>query len=321
MFTQHITFKTNDDINRCLLFHGYWRSPNLPASVQLAIGRGGHVRDNLDLSAPPEQEQTFRLDTGDWFALYTRMPANTHLIINRGPPVVLHAPPTGIYWLQIYADLEKKTVRPGDTLDTEFFSSTWPMDEKFISGGSIAKVVAYLENPAGLKLICGTRAAGPGGLLELNPKDCVVELSVPKSSLPVTLPVRINGFNKHWSVGLYQLDGYRTHYYSKANTGYRALGLDFDGRAYVPLFVNMATNTHVRLGHPIVADKAGKDVFIQVTRINDGDEKTPPLWQVSVNNPGDKPIRAKFRQAMDLPGLVFRTQTVTLQPGEYRVLN
>jgi len=74
LFTQHITFKTDDVIQRCLLFHGGWRSPNLPASVQLAIGRGGHVRDNLDLSAPPEQEQTFRLDTGDWFALYTGCP-------------------------------------------------------------------------------------------------------------------------------------------------------------------------------------------------------------------------------------------------------
>jgi hypothetical protein len=41
---------------------------------------------------------------------------------------------------------------------------------------------------------------------------------------------------------------------------------------------------------------------------------------VSVNNPTDKPITAKLSKMMELPGLAWAGERVTLQPGEYRVL-
>ena len=70
----------------------------------------------------------------------------------------------------------------------------------------------------------------------------------------------------------------------------------------------------------IVADAAGKDLFIQVTRINDGLESKPPAWHVSVNNPTDQPVTTTLTRAMDVPGLDFTHETVTLAPGECRVL-
>ncbi len=321
LFTQRITFKREAVATRFLLYHSGWRPPHLPVSVQFAAGRGGQIFENLDLSAAPETLRTCRIATGDWFVFYSGLPSNTELFINRGAPVVLHFPPTGEYWVKMYADFENQAVKPGDTYDTEFFAISWPMNQRFTSARDIATAVTYLATPTGLQLLRGARGDTTGGLLELTASDSAVELAIPKSPLPINVPLRVSGFNKRWSVGLYQLDGHRTHYYSKANSGYRALGLDFDGRAYVPLYVSLAANTHVRLGHPIVADKAGQELFIQVTRINDGDDKTPPTWHVSVNNPGDKRVRTKLRQVMELPGLNFKTKTLTLAPGEYRVLN
>ncbi|HEY3415859.1 MAG TPA: hypothetical protein VGM23_03150, partial [Armatimonadota bacterium] len=304
------------------IFHAGWRNKSSGRSILLATGHGRQVLNVLDISDTPEQTQRTRLETGDWFALFSGQPANTHLFINRGAPVYMDANPNTNYWLQLWADVNKKPVKVGDTYDTEFFNITWPMSERIIDAKTIANVVGYLEKPDGLQITRGTQANSPGGLLELTPDNYAVELAIPKpKDLPtLTVPVRVSGFNKRWSIGLYQVDGYRTHYYSKANSGWRALGLDNDGRAYAPLYVSKAANTRVMIGHPVVADAAGKDLFIQTTRINDGLDGKPPLWHLSVNNPTDKPVTTTLKRAMDLPGLDFTEQTLTLQPGEYRVI-
>ena len=43
-------------------------------------------------------------------------------------------------------------------------------------------------------------------------------------------------------------------------------------------------------------------------------------WRIAVNNPTDRDITATFRQAMNVPGLAFRTQKCTIPAGGYRVL-
>jgi hypothetical protein len=321
LFTQKITFKSDDVIDRCLLLHGGWRSPNLPASVQFVVGRGGQILDQVDVSVAPEAERALRVETGDWFGFYSALPSNTSLVINRGPPVTLHFYPTGEYWMRIFADFEKRKVQAGDTYDSEFFGMTWPMDEKFISAGSLAQVASYLASPSGLRITRGKQAVGPGGLLELTPDHYAVELSIPQSPMAVVVPVRVSGLNKRWSAGLYQLDGYRTHYYSKGDSGYRALGLDFEGNAYVPMYVGMAPLTHDLIGHPVVADGTGKDLFIEVTCLSNNEEKSAPTWHISVNNPTDHSVESTLHKAMDLPGLTFSDIKMTLQPGEYRVLD
>ena len=97
---------------------------------------------------------------------------------------------------------------------------------------------------------------------------------------------------------------------------YRPVGLDFDGTAYVPVYVDWADRTHMVVGHPIAADESGREVFIQVTHISDN----PDQWHIAVNNPTDRRIKTRLRQAMDLPGLQFAEESVELQPGEHRVL-
>jgi hypothetical protein len=321
LFTEQLKFKQDCTVSAMRLYFAGWRQKTAPRSTILAMGKDGVISDVWDLSDTPEQPKRARIDTGAWFALFSSQSANTHLFINRGSPIILEANSYQDYWLKIWADINKLAVKTGDTYDMEIFAQTWPLDQTMTDAKSLADMVTYLESPTGMQLTRGTRVHGPGGLLELTPDNYAVELSIPKpAGVTRTVPVRVSGFNKRWTVGLYQFEGWRTHYYSKENTGWRELGLDFDSRAYAPLYVSKSANTHVIIGHPVIADAAGKDLFIQVTRINDGLNGQPPAWHVSVNNPTDQPVTTTLTRAMDVPGLDFPTTTVTLAPGEYRVL-
>jgi hypothetical protein len=316
--TEQFKFKQDCIVNQFEIFSGGWY--NKLAHTLIAFGKGAQIRDVWAMPDTLAEPKRRRIDTGEWFAFYSPQVANTDLFINRGRPLLIQANPDT--QLHMYVDVSKTPVKQGETWGVEVFSQVWPLDMPLTDARQLADLVAYFQSPTGLKITRGAQVAGPGGLLELTPTNYAVELSVPKPEGVVrTLPIRVSGFNKRWSVGLYQFEGFRTHYYSQADSGYRALGVDFDGRAYAPLYVSKSANTHILLGHPVVADMAGKDLFIQVTRINDGDDKTPPAWHLSVNNPTDKPVTTTLQRAMDLAGLSFTSQTLTLQPGEYRVLS
>jgi hypothetical protein len=97
---------------------------------------------------------------------------------------------------------------------------------------------------------------------------------------------------------------------------WRPVAVADDGKAAVPLFVTMRPVTDLVVGHPVSADERGRDLFIQVTKISDHG----PAWHVSVNNPTEQPITTTLRTTMPADGLDLAEQTLTLKPGEYRVL-
>ena len=139
----------------------------------------------------------------------------------------------------------------------------------------------------------------------------------------VSVPLRVSGLNRRWSAGLYQISGFNgKNYYSNGRHVYRPLGMDLQGRAYVHVYSAKENLTHLVAGHPVVADRNGKDLFIQVTALTGPykDENNAPLWHVSVNNPTDRRIATTLRQNMTLPGFTFAKQQVTLAPGEYAIL-
>ncbi|MBU4274052.1 MAG: hypothetical protein KKA28_19645, partial [Planctomycetes bacterium] len=323
LFTEEIKYKKDMILQSMRLFNGGWRVKTLPYSVSLVFGKGSQIEDVLDASNLPDKPRLKELPMGSWFGLFSSCSANSQLFINRGSPLTVELNPVGRFgWLTLLANLKDQPVKAGETWHFEIFSISWPLNLKPESGQELVQVINYLDQPSGLKLIRGKRVQGSGGLFELMPDNHAIELEVPKpaSQLNSVLPLRISPLNKRWTVGLYQIEGYRTHYYSKSDSGWRELGLDFEGRAYVPLYPAKSNNTRVMIGHPVVADDAGKDFFIQVTKVSDGDEKVAPMWHVSVNNPGDQPVKCTLRRAMDLPGLDFNEQQITLQPGEYKVL-
>jgi hypothetical protein len=181
----------------------------------------------------------------------------------------------------------------------------------------VTRRLAYLDDPTGMKLLRGKRVESPG-FIEVAPDNGAVEVTVPKPAekTDMTLPLRVTGLNRRWTAGLFQKKGYVKGDYGTGDNRFRELGLDVYGNAYVPLYVDKAAETHMVAGHPVVADAAGKDLFIQVTHVYEG----PDQWHVSVNNPTDKPIKTTLHKAMDLPGLEFRDKMLTVKPGEYVVL-
>ena len=253
------------------------------------------------------------LKTGGWFGVYGSGLGNAFLFFNRGPDLrlVLGAQ------VEMQAALDGVRLKQGDTYVTEIASFAFPLDVPVRSAEELQKYVDYIREPAALQVRRGKRIPSPG-LLEIQPVNDAVELSLPKppTKLSLTLPLRVPGLNLRWSVGLLQKEGYSKGFYGPGQNRYRPVGLDWAGNAYVPLYPDMADNTHIVVGHPLVAGAEGKDLFIQVTKISDN----PHRWHVSVNNPTDKPITAVLHQAMELPGLALPDQKLTLQPGEYRVL-
>lgn len=179
----------------------------------------------------------------------------------------------------------------------------------------VLRYVRYVENPEGLEILRGERTTDSPGVVDLKPRDHAVELRAPRPAepLPMTLPVRITGLNRRWSAGLFQKRGFVKGDHGSGEDRYRALGMDCEGNAYVPLYANWADQTHILAGHPVVAGPEASEVFIQVTRISDD----PPRFHVSLNNPSEKIVTTALRVAMPMPALEFREKRVTLRPGEY----
>ena len=248
---------------------------------------------------------------GDWLGVVREGLGNSYLFFNRGPDVTL------ALGGQINAVLAGTQWKKGDTYSLEFAGFAFPVDVPVHTAAEMQKYADYLANPPGLEITRGERVASPG-ILTVKPFNNAVELSLPQpgEKMAVTVPLLVPGLNPRWSVGLEQITGYSKGFYGPGDNRYRPVGVDWEGQAYIPLYPDMAPNTHLLVGHPIVAGAAGADLFIQVTKISD----KPDRWHVSVNNPTDKPVTVTLHQAMDLPGLSFPDQPLTLQAGEYRVL-
>jgi hypothetical protein len=281
----------------------------LKANTTLAVSTPEGIRSIESGSGHP----TIPLKHGAWFGFVGKGLGNAQLFFNRGPDLTLVL----TAGLELRGNLEGVEFKRGDTYTTEIAGFGFPLDVPVHTPEGLKKYADYLAQPAGMQILRGKRADSPG-VLELTPSDSAVELSIPRpaSRLSLTVPLLVRGLNTRWSVGLFQKAGYSKGFYGPGTNRYRPVGLDFDGNAYIPLYVDWADLTHVKVGHPIVADGSGKDLFIQVTKVADG----PDRWHVSVNNPTDKEVTTTLRKAMDLPGFAFAEMRITFQPGEYRVI-
>jgi len=164
------------------------------------------------------------------------------------------------------------------------------------------------------------KSAGP---LVVRPERNAVHLSLPRPATPtnLTVPLVVDALNRRWSVGLWQLNGFVKGDYGDGTNRYRPVGLDLAGRAYIPLYPDLADETEIEVGHPVVADSRGQDLFIQVTALSGGTEAFPDYrWHVDVNNPTDQSITTVLSQNMNLPGLRVPTGEITLPPGTHRVV-
>ena len=303
LFTDTLRFKRNVTVKSLRLGVLHLR----PEAI-LVVGTAEGLRE-----VPLGQGVEVLLRPGDWFGLYSQGVSNSHLYILRSEPVRLKAGSA----IELFADVEGRKFRAGESYRFELAGFGFPVNVEIGGPQDLARYVEYLRAPAGLKVIRG--AGQPShGPVTVAVRDGAAEIFVPQPSsrLDLTLPVCITGLNPRWSAGLFQVRGYSKGFHGPGDRRYRALGVDTEGVAYVPLYVDYAPVTHVVAGHPVVAGPEGKDLFIQVTKVHD----SPDRWHVSVNNPTDKPVTTRLRKAMDLPGLQVPARLVKLRPGEYVVL-
>lgn len=316
LFEEDVTFRRKLRVDSLQLF----RQPLYggPFPVFLAHGRGDEVRRTLDLSPGRRPGAELELKSGEWIGVYGAEPSNLTVLWNRGDDLQVDFAGGAKYSaLTFRAALEGEKVRAGQTRHYELLAAVDPVDEARTREPRVLEIVRYLLRPEALEVRRG-RLDAVSGVVELTATDGAVELSVgrPESASGIPLPLRVSGLNPRWSAGVVLHRGYVLGNYGPGTNRYRDAGFDRGGRVWATLFPDLAPATHVEVGHPVVADD--DELFVQVTRRDD--RGLAESWHVSVNNPTDTDVRARFRSAMDLAGLTLPTQPVTIPAGGTVVL-
>ena len=283
--------------------------------------------------------QSFAIPTGGWFAGFAPgATAQTSIYFNRGRPILLRAmAPRSGGNLLVVTVANLSAVAAGDKVTVELAQFGTSLHTDVGSLADVQALVQWISKPDGLQVLRGTRqlAAAHAGALEFSPdKDSVCEIVVGASKDENMMSaVRVAGLNRRWTVGMYQDAGYpgfgqqydrwkdwQGHCASWAVgcNRYTVLGLDATNTTNVPLFVGLAPQTHVRIGHPVVARGAGAEqVFIQATHVRAANGST--LWHVAVNNPTERHL-AGLQLSASFPEVAMASRAVSLAPGEHRVL-
>ena len=325
-------FEENNTFNRNANLREFRRTgKSLPGDVPnlrglFVVGRGDAILGayNLYRDGNADDGQNLEIPTGGWFATVTAADANTVLAFNRGAPLVFNLSSHSIT-SEVALPAGGRQVKKGEKLRVELFTVMWPAPNGLGSTSQLLQMVQYLGSPQGLELLQGKRLPSQGGLQECNAQDGAVEIRMPKQAPQLGLPptelaVRVAGLNPNWTACEYQIEGFAAGgYFSRGGQVFRPLGVDPQGCGYAPLYVSLA-NVHTLLGHPVVANAAGKDLKIQVTALESPRDGKEGSWHISVNNPTDHPITAQLSRRIDLPGLKWEKTRITLRPGEYRIL-
>jgi hypothetical protein len=325
LFRGAITFKEPLSVRGLEVLRNWNWIASMP--LRLVVGWRERIIDDIDLSTMESSRHPglalpgrFRLSRGRWFGFYSPQTGNSQLFVNRGSPLELRIDRPPGEWASLWAPVRQASA--GEVVSYELFSVGCPVDAAAHDADAFPAVLAYLADPAGLTVTRGTRRPSAGPVV-VRPDSYAVHLALTKPATPtnLTVPLLVPGLNRRWSVGLWQLSGYVKGDYGGGSNRYRPVGIDNDGRAYIPLYPDLAERTEIEVGHPIVADARGGELFVQVTALSGGTRDYPDYqWHVDVNNPTDHVITTVVSQNMSLPGLQFPERELTLAPGEFRVL-
>jgi len=315
-FSNTVAFKQDQLVEQLQLLR---TNPYAARPVMLVVGEGESFKE-YDLRKQ-KGEINAPIGTGQWFGFYSPETYNNVLFINRGDPivVVVNINAQGSFYVSVVADIAGRRVKVGDRFHFELFSVNEPIDVEAHGPDRFRRILHYLAEPDGMSVVSGRRRKALGFFeVAAQGADAPVELKVTRPAEPIglTIPVRVSGLNPRWSAGLFQIKGYSTGYYTNGQNVYTTLGFDFDGRVYAALYPDWSDVTHVIIGHPVVCDRS--DLFLEVMpRSKEGGGYR---WHVAVNNPTDEAVTARFRTAMDLPGLELPPQQHTIPAGGYLVL-
>ena len=227
-------------------------------------------------------------------------------------------------WFKVLA-VTPFVVKPGETLIVEFAQVGHSLlAPATTSNEAVLAFQQYISHTPQLMVTRGTRLTNGSfsGLLDLDlDASGVAALSVPQAAEPHTmLPMRVEAQCGRWTFGLLQREGYTLGHYGNGSKRWTALGLSLDGHAHAPLFTGLAA-TDIVVGHPVVAtDRAGRELFIQVTKVVANDTAGVHKWHVALNNPTHTPITTRLSSNMGITELYLPSTVLTIAPGEWHVL-
>ncbi|MHC4872059.1 MAG: hypothetical protein ACYTFY_09455 [Planctomycetota bacterium] len=260
----------------------------------------------------------FSLKPGDWFGIYSEKPSSGIYWLNRGIPIRLQLHFSGkkrdSVFISLYGDIEGKKLQKGESFRFKLMAINYPVDVSNQGPARFMRLINYLNQPQGLKVLQGKRLP-LDGVLEFKAEENSVRIQLPKPVKPVdiTVPVRVSGLNPNWSAGYFQRDGYALGIYGDGKNKYTPLGFDDEGRVYGSIFPDLSEFNDIEIGHPVVSDN--NNLIIQLT------QKLAPgggyAYCVAVNNPTEKAVSAVLKQNMKLPGFIFSDRKVTVSPGGF----
>lgn len=193
-------------------------------------------------------------------------------------------------------------VRSGDGIRYRFLLIGYSEGERPANLGYAAGVRRFLgfdgEPLYRLNVLRGS-VASQRGVLRLIPQNGSVDFQYtnPGEKRRFRLPVAVEGMNGRWTAGIYFVGGTAALWPAASVAGELPFALDSDDA------------THVRAGHPVVADV--EELFVQWVQLSE----SPPRFHVYVNNPMDRTVRATLQPSMEIPGFEFPATEVEVPAG------
>jgi len=137
-------------------------------------------------------------------------------------------------------------------------------------------------------------------LLTLDAQQSGVAFRIPRTELPMALPIVVRNLNPNWPVFLTD----------RAAKRWRPLGVTDDGTAYATLDTN-AQGWEVFIGHPITASDA--DIVLNLAQIAEEE------WRLEVHNPKDDRVGVRLELSPFFALAEISSSTIAVEPGESHV--
>ncbi len=334
-FEGEIVFKKTLRVNQLYLFGvGLGNMRQIAHAVPFVVINDGNgnfwsgtlesFRSEFFFGKPGQEAVETLIHRGGYAALFAQTPSNAFAIYNLGEPLkaVVNVPKLNLNFngaIAFYAPINGKQVKHGEKYSYRVLILNDPMDEEGKNGRRYEIIREFLGMGGGKKFPFELRQGkllSYFGILDVKVQDGVVEIYMkkPNERLNIPFPVRIHGLNPRWSAGLFQIEGYTQGRYTNGKNVYKPIGVTKGGIGFATLYPDYSENTHIIVGHPIVADDERIAIIFAHTNWK------PHEYWLMVNNPTDEPITTTIRQKIPLPDLKFTRQLITLQPGEDRIL-
>ena len=237
---------------------------------------------------------------------------------SRRPARAAHHATAGQFWLTLWAVMDSPSSAPATPTRTSCSRSPVPWTPRRTTAER-SRPVDYIAKPERLQVTRGRRAR-PSGRFETPMRRYAVHLVAPRPSAATSdVPLIVDGLIRAGAPASGSSGASSKATTAAATTAIGRSALDLAGRAYVPLYPDLAARTEVEVGHPVSADQPRRPLHPGhgAERRHRAAPATTGRSR-STTRPTSRSRPRSRRDGAAQPD--FGTQTVTLAAGEHRLL-